>query len=310
MGKKPFRFGLMVEGAESRAEWVARARKAEDLGYATFLAADHVFPFQLAPVPALATVAEATTRLRISSFLFANDFRNPALLAREAATLDLLCDGRFELGIGAGWRLEDFTQLGIPFDRPGVRIRRLEEALQVIKPLLAGETVTHCGTYYTVTGLQGHPLPVQKPRPPIHIGGGARRILSLAAREADIVGIMPKTRTDGRGADVFDAQVPAAEKIGWIREAAGERFDELELSVMVLTAAVTDDRADTLAKISARSYIPEAKLLDMPYMLVGNVDQIVEDLQRRREQHGISYITVPEGHMEVLAPVVARLAGT
>lgn len=305
----PFRFGVMVEGAGSREEWVARARKAEELGYSTILAADHVFPFQLAPVAALACAAEATTRLRIGSFVFANDFRHPALLAREAATLDLLSGGRFEMGIGAGWRFEDYEQLGLPFDPPGRRISRLEEALQVIKPLLAGETVTHDGTFYSVKGLPGRPLPVQQPRPPLHVGGGARRILSLAGREADIVGIMPKTRRDGRGPDVFDAQVPVEEKIGWIRQAAGERFDQIELSVMVLTAVVTDDREATLAQMSTKSYIPVDRLRGMPYMMIGSVEQIVDDLHERRKRYGISYITIPEGHMESLAPIVARLAG-
>src|SRR5215472_3131108 len=188
MHYRPFRFGVATGSAHSRAEWVSKARRAEELGYATLVVADHLST-GLAPLSALAVAAEATTWLRIGSLVFNNDFRHPALLAREAATLDLLSDGRFEFGLGAGYLPEDCTQLGLAFDTPGTRISRLEEAIQLILRLWTQESVTFSGTYYTLKEMREKPKPLQRPHPPLYIGGTAKRILSLAARYADIVGI-------------------------------------------------------------------------------------------------------------------------
>jgi probable F420-dependent oxidoreductase len=268
---------------------------------------------QFAPVAALLAAAEATSTLRIGSLVFDNDFRHPVMLAKEAATLDVLSGGRFELGIGAGWLRSEYEQAGIPYDPPGVRIGRMEEALQIIKGLFADRPVTFSGTYYKVSALEGHPKPVQRPHPPVLIGGGGKRILSIAAREATIVGFLPIARPDGSGPDLTDAASEAfAQKIAWVRQAAGERFDDLELNVLVAEVIITEDReqaAQFIAMTLASGLqVTTEQVLQVPYLLLGTVDQICEDILARREQYGISYVTVFEKNMEALAPVVARLA--
>jgi len=231
--QRSFRFGVSVHGTKSGTEWRGIARQAEALGYSTLLLPDHLGD-QLSPIPALVAAADATSTLRVGSLVFDNDFRHPALLAKEAATLDVLSGGRLELGIGAGWMKPEYDQAGIPFDRASERIGRMEEGVQIIKGLFADGPVDFAGHYYTITGLEGFPKPVQRPHPPLHIGGGGQRLLSLAAREADIVGFLPRARRDGMGQDVTDATPEALEqKIAWVREAAGARFDELELGVLV-----------------------------------------------------------------------------
>src|SRR6266571_8677309 len=186
--QRPFRFGVVAESAPSREQWVDKARKVEQFGYATFLVADH-FVNEFPPITALMAAADATNKLRVGSFVFDNDFRHPALLAKEAATLDLLSGGRFELGIGAGWHRPEYEQIGLPFESAGIRISRLEEALSIIKQFFTKETVTFAGNHYTVTNLQALPKPLQRPHPPIFMGGGGKRLLSLAGREADIIGL-------------------------------------------------------------------------------------------------------------------------
>src|SRR5579863_9806406 len=210
--KKAFRFGVVTGGHASRSAWIALAQRVEALGYSSLLVPD-VLGAPLATTIALAVAATATTKLRVGSFVFVNDYRNPVLLAREIATLDQLSDGRVELGLGAGNWPNDFQQLGLPFDKAGVRVSRFAEGLSIIKQFFTNETVNFSGKYYTATALRPVPRPVQQPHPPILIGSSGRRMLTLAAREADIILLMP----------------PVEEKIGWIREAAGERFDHLEL---------------------------------------------------------------------------------
>ncbi|HKG26465.1 MAG TPA: TIGR03621 family F420-dependent LLM class oxidoreductase, partial [Thermomicrobiales bacterium] len=239
------------------------------------------------------------------------------LLAKEAATLDLLTDGRFEFGLGAGWSKVEYDQVGIPFDPPAVRVARMEEALGIIKAVWSGNPVHHQGTYYTITGLQGTPRPCQHPHPPILLGGGGKRVLQFAAREADIVSLIPKARPGGgldwlRGDEaILDRQV------GWVREAAGERFDRLELDVIAHAVAVTDD-PPAAAEAVARNHLygrdaagltPE-QVLDSPDYLIGTVDEIAEQLRLQRERHGIARITVYQRDLDAFAPVVARLAGT
>jgi probable F420-dependent oxidoreductase len=312
--QRPFRFGVSVHQAQSKAEWIATARKAESLGYSTLQMPDHLGD-QLAPIPALLAAAEATQTLRIGSFVFDNDFRHPVMLAKEAATLDLLSGGRLELGLGAGWHRPEYEQAGIAYDPAGVRVSRMEEALHIIKGLFADGPFSFSGSYYTVTALEGHPKPVQRPHPPILIGGGGKRLLSIAAREATIVGFTPTFRTDGSGTDYTDATPAALEqKITWVRQAAGERFDQLELNILVGQVFTTEEReqaalfiASTLAP-GVTGITPEL-MLSIPYLLIGTVDQICADLLARREQYGISYVTVFERNLETLAPVVERLAG-
>jgi len=306
---RPFRFGVIVYQAKSKDEWVAKAQRAENLGYSTFLVPDHLED-QLAAVPALVAAAEATSSIRLGSSVFDNDFRHPVMLAKEAATIDLLSSGRFELGIGAGWAHSEYEQAGIPFDAGSIRVSRLEEALHIIKGLFAGEPLNFSGKYYTVTNLEGFPKPIQRPHPLIFVGGGSKRILSIAAREANIVGFGPRTRADGSGLDVTDATSEATErKVAWVRQAAGERFNELELNTIVFTVEVTDQRQQASEQLTQRFQMSAQQVLEMPHCLMGTVDQITEDLLYRRKKYGISYVSVFEESMEAFAPVVARLAG-
>jgi probable F420-dependent oxidoreductase len=309
MRTHPFRFGIQLSRADDGPAWAAMARKAEDLGYSSLLVPDH-FGDQLAPVPALMAAAAATTELRVGALVWDNDYKHPVVLAKEAATIDLLSGGRLEVGIGAGWMRSDYEQSGIPYDPPGVRISRMEEALTILKGLLAGETVTFTGDHYQVEGLEGTPKPAR--RPPIIIGGGGRRVLSIAGREADIVGINVNLAAGEVGPDAGpNATAEAtAEKVGWIRDAAGERFDDIELNVLVFFAAVTDDREKLADAMAGGFNIRPDQVLQVPHALVGSVEEICEDLERRRADHGISYITFNEDAFDAMAPVVARLAGT
>jgi probable F420-dependent oxidoreductase len=242
-----------------------------------------------------------------------NDFRHPALLAREAATLDVLSDGRLELGLGAGHMQSEYEQAGLAFDSGATRVERLGEAVVILKRLLEGESVTFAGRHYRVTGHSIHPRPVQRPRPPVFIGGNAPRLLTLAAREADIVGLTGIAfRHGGKEPDVSDFRAAVVdERVRLVRETAADRFDRLELTALVQRVVVTDDRrkaAEELARGRWARLTPD-EILASPYALVGTVDQMVDDLRARRERWGISYLMTHEPFMDALAPVVARLAG-
>ena len=310
MAVRPFRFGVTAPTPSGGTNWAERARRIEQLGYSMLVVPDH-FRDHLAPVPALVAAALATTRLRVGSLVFSNDFRHPAVLAKEAATIDVLSGGRFELGLGGGWLRAEYDQAGIPFDAPGTRIERLEEAVTIIKGLLAGERVTFAGRHYTIADLEGRPTPVQRPHPPIAIGGGGRRTLSLAAREASIVGLVPRARRDGSGLDLSDLSDAATrEKLEWVRSAAGERFDSLEINALIQAVVVADQRMTAADQLASRFKVAREVVLGTVYVAVGTIDEICETLRQRRERHGISYLTVFERDMEAFAPVVARLAGT
>ena len=309
MALRPFRFGVTAPTVRSGPAWAERVRQIEQLGYSTVHVPDH-FRDQLAPVAALTAAAMATTRLRVGSLVFSNDFRHPVVLAKEAATLDVLSGGRFELGLGSGWLREEYDQAGIAFDAPGTRIERLAEAVAIVKGLLAGERVTRTGRHYAIAGLEGRPHPVQRPHPPILIGGGGQRTLSLAAREASIVGLVPRARRDGGGLDRADLGEGALrQKVEWVRAAAGDRFDALELHALI-QAVVVSDRRTAAEQLASRFSAPPELLLDSPYVLVGGVDEICETVRQRRERCGISYLTVFDRDLEAFAPVVERLAGT
>ena len=304
----PFRFGVQSRSAGPRGPWLETVRRVEALGYDTLMWPDH-FVRGFEPVAAMAAAAIATERLRLSGFVFDNDFRHPVVLAMSAGSIDILSDGRLELGIGAGWLKEEYDLSGIPFDPPGVRIARLEEAVHLLKLLLSGERTSFAGEFYTVDGLQIPPAPVQKPWPPLVIGGGSPKILSLAAREADIVGITTRALPDG-SKDAADMTAAAtARKIDWVREAAGDRFARIELNTICPTVEITDDRAAAAERIAADLPVSAAEVLDSPAVLLGTVDQIVATLEERRERYGFSYIVILEPAMEAFAPVVARLAG-
>ena len=251
----PFRFGVLLTEASSRREWVAKVRKAEDLGYSSIFIPDH-FSDQFAPIPALMLAAEASG-LRLVTGVLANDFRHPVVLAKEAATLDLLSDGRLELGIGAGWSRTEYQQAGMRFDRPNLRIERLAESIAIIRGLFGDGPVSFHGKHYQVDDLEGYPKPAQTPHPPILIGGGARRILGLAGREADIVGINVSLESGGVDYKQLGPNRTAAatdEKLSWVRAAAGNRFRDLELNVLVVVAKLTNNRLEwrrTLLRSSA-----------------------------------------------------------
>jgi len=308
---RPFRFGVVAESAPSREAWIELVRRSENLGYATFLLADH-YVNEFPPIAALMAAADAARTIRIGSLVFDNDFRHPALLAKEVATLDLLSGGRFELGIGAGWHRPEYEQIGLPFESAGIRIGRLEEALQIIKQFFTQETVTFAGNHYTVTNLQAFPKPLQRPYPPIFMGGGGKRLLSLAGREADIVGLHLKVNDDGTVDARETTEEALAQKMEWVRQAAGERFAAVELNLLLGGVVITDDplqAAEQRARESGRPLVTAEQLLANPYLLIGSVEQLAERMQRWRDQFGISYLVVGTEDMEAFAPVVARLAG-
>lgn len=314
---RPFRFGVLGENVRSDTELVALARMAEEASFSTFLIRDHFldepFGFQLAPIATLARVASVTTRLRIGSLVFANDYRSPVLLAHEAATLDHISGGRLELGLGTGFLEAEYRQTGIPFDPPKTRVDRFEESLRVLKGFFSGEAFTFSGRHYSISALEGFPVPAQRPHPPIMVGAGGRRMLSIAARKADIIGILTTSTAGGVLTDdpALRLAPAVARQVDWIREAAGSRFAEIELS-MVVSVIITGDRlaaAEELARSRGWSGLSPEQVLEMPSVFIGSVDGIVDEMQARRERYGFSYYVVSGEIMETVAPVVARLAG-
>jgi probable F420-dependent oxidoreductase len=307
---RAFRFGVQEHRAPSAKAWQEKARQVESMGYTTLYLPDH-FSDQVGPIAALMAAAGATTSLRVGSLVFDNDYRHPVVLAKEAATIDLLSDGRFDLGLGAGWMASDYEQAGMPFDSAGTRISRMEEALTIIKGLFTGEPFTFAGDHYRVSAIEGSPLPVQKPHPPILLGGGGRRMLRIAAREADIVNVNFDLREGSVNRKLVRTGLAEAtdEKLGWIKEAAGERMESIELSVTIFLANITDDRETVAAAMAGGVGVESKDILAMPHFLIGTVDEVVEDLQQRRERYGISYVIVPGEAAEAFAPVVTRLTG-
>jgi probable F420-dependent oxidoreductase len=306
-----FRFSVQVGRPTSAQAWADLAREAESLGYALLTMPDH-FGDQFAPAPALAAAAAATTTLRIGALVFDNDYRHPVVLAKEAATLDVLSGGRLVLGLGAGWLTTDYEQSGIRCDPPGVRIDRMVEGLRVIKGLMAEGPFSFEGEHYTIAGMDGWPKPVQQPHPPVLIGGGGRRILSIAGREADIVGIGTNLRSGRIGPHLADNVTAdaTAQKVGWVREAAGDRFDQLELEMQVFLFTLTDDREAAAAGIAQFMQTSVEGVLGAPIVMIGTEQQVVDQIQRQREAYGVSHLTVTGDMMRAFAPVVARLAGT
>jgi len=304
----PFRFAVQQGSARSGEAWATTARRAESIGYDMLVMPDHLGQ-QLSPFAALAAAAAATTNLRIGAFVFANDYRHQLILAREAATLDFLSGGRFEMGLGAGWMTTDYRQLGMTYEPAPRRIDRLEEAIPLIKRLLAGETVTHNGTNYQLDRASTGVPPVQKPRPPLAIGGGGPRMLRLAVREAEIVGLVPGFDAHGRPHFRQATETATAEKVALIREAAGDRFDRLELNLWLGDAALVGSGNSLLGSVAAAARWAPTAVYGSPYVLYGTLASVREKLLRRRDKLGISYYTVPSHAMESMAPLVGALAG-
>jgi len=306
-----FRFGVQLSNAASGAAWRDTARKIEALGYSTLFIPDH-FEDQFGPLVALTVAAEATTTLRVGSLVFGNDYRHPMVLAKEIATLDLVSEGRVEFGLGAGWMTSDYEQSGMALDPPGDRISRMAESLAVMKSLWSTGKATFEGEYYQIAGAIGAPTPHQRPHPPVIIGGGGRRVLGIAAREADIVGVNPSLAAGYVGREVLETT--SAEyyhrRLEWIREAAGSRFDQLELQCLTFLVQIVPDRDEAIARLAGAMSVPAEQIDGSPIAMIGTTDQIIESLRRRREEFGLSYIVVHEAEMEALAPVVAALHGT
>jgi probable F420-dependent oxidoreductase len=323
MPKRPFRFAVQSFSAPSAAQWRERAKKVEDLGYAALHLADHIIgpgpalaatnhPLQeLAAVPAMAVAAEATTTLRVGCRVFCQDYKHPAVLAKEAATLDLLSEGRLELGIGAGWLKGEYDALGIPMDPAPVRIARLAETVAILKAHLEGGPIDFAGESFRVSGFEGAPRPVQSPRPPIMIGGGGRRVLGLAAREAEIVSFNFDNRSGVIGPDGVRSSTAeeTARKLGWVREAAGARFDDLELEIGAYFTFVGPAGDKAAAGMAGAFGIGEDQMRAHPHALFGSVETVCDELRARRERYGISYVTVPDNALDAFAPVVAALSG-
>jgi probable F420-dependent oxidoreductase len=305
----PFRFGIQCRAAADGPAWRRLARTAEDLGWSTLTLPDH-FEAAFAPTPALMAAADATTTLHVGTMVFANDYRHPVVLAKEAATLDVLTGGRFELGIGAGWMTTDYQQAGMALHRPAVRIERLAEALRVLRALWSDAPCTFDGAHYRVAGLDGRPSPLTPGGPPIVIGGGGERVLRLAAREADVVGVNVNLAAgviDSRAIG-FGTAGATDEKLSWIREAADGR--DPEVHVRIHLAMVTDDRDRVIEQLAPAFGLSAAQALETPHALIGDVSQICDQLVERRERWGISYLGLSADQLEPFAPVIARLAGT
>jgi probable F420-dependent oxidoreductase len=308
---RPFRFGVNVRAPASAAEWIALVRRVEELGYSTLNLPDHLTD-RPAPMPALASAAAATTRLRVGTLVLNNDFRHPVLLAREAATLDALSDGRFELGLGAGYVKAEYDEAGLRFDRGGIRVERLAESVTIVKRLFEGEAVTFAGDHYQVRAHTLYPRPVQQPRPPILIGGNGPRLLTLAATQADVVGLTGVTFSQGGvGRDFAGFRAAGVEeRLRLIRNAAGARFDQLELNALIQQVIVTEDRRGAANELAQRwSALTAGDILDSPFVLLGSLDEIVAQLVARRARWGLSYYVVFDAALAAFAPVVARLAG-
>jgi len=312
---KPFQFLADAGGVMNARALAELARRAEAAGYHGLVVSDHLVD-KLAPVPAMAVIAATSDRLRMSAFVFNNDFRHPAVLAQDLASLDVLSDGRLDVGIGAGWRRVEYDGIGMTFDPVPVRSARLAEAVTVLKGLFADDTLTYAGSHYRITELDGLPKPVQRPHPPFLIGGGGRRTLSLAGREAQIVGLAPRIHANGRGDPLSFTLEATVEKVEWVREAAGDRFEQLTFNVYpsMSQPSLTDNARDEIAALAGQlsemggAPITEQQVTESPHVMIGSADSLAEKFGMLRERLGIaSFLVGDVGPMDAL---VGRLAGT
>ena len=307
---RPFRFAAELHAPLPDRSWADSARELEALGYSTLFVPDH-FDEGLGPIASLAAAATATTTLNVGALVLDCDFRHPAVLARELATIDLLSQGRLEVGLGAGWKRLDYDRSGIPMDRPGVRVSRMIEHAEVLRRLFADGPADFAGEHYTITGLDGTPKPFTPGGPKFLIGGGAPRVLRFAARTADIVGLNASIHSGEIDTAAAQDALPASidEKADWVREAAGDRWDSIEINAWLSVAAVTDD-ADGLANVLSGVFsAPPEAILASPLTLIGTESQIAERLAERRERWGYSYTVIPGDRVRDFAPVVADLTG-
>ncbi|MGB8862008.1 MAG: TIGR03621 family F420-dependent LLM class oxidoreductase [Ilumatobacteraceae bacterium] len=320
---RPFRFGLQSYAAETPRAWRDQARRAESSGFSTFSVADHVIGpgpalaatnhgvQNVAAIPAMAVAIEATSTIKIGARVFCVDYRQPVVFAKEVATLDFFSEGRLELGLGAGWLQGEYEAMGVPWDRAGVRLDRLEEILHLLRAHFGDGLVDVQGQHVHAVGFEGVPKPANGV-PPIMIGGGAQRVLGIAGREADIVSINFNNSSGRIGPEGLGSSTAelTAQKIDWIRDGAGDRFDDLELEIAAYFTIVTDQRDATLEKLSPRFALTPEQFTQHPHILIGSVDSICEQLVERREAYGISYVTFGASVIDAVVPIVERLAGT
>jgi probable F420-dependent oxidoreductase len=303
--QRPFRFGVVLGAGEGRRDRIVEtARRAEGAGVQVLLATDHLGSW--AALPRLLAAAEAT-RLRIGTLVLNNDLRHPTILAQELATIDAMTDGRLEIGLGAGWNRPEYEAAGLAFDPPADRLRRMRVSLAMIRQALSEGRIDHdADDAYPAIHQEGLPVSVQRPHPPFLIGGGGPKLLAFAAREAQIIGIDPRSLPGGGGdpTDITGAAIDR--KIGWIREAAGDRWTELEINIALWEVDPDVHRRSGPPPPRARG-ISEEELLLSPHYLVGDTDEMVDTLLARRARWGISYITLPAETLGTLEPVIARL---
>ena len=310
----PFRFGVQFSKSASGDDYRDTVRRIEDLGYSTVFCPDH-FDDQWAPTVALTVAAEATTDLRVATLVYDVDYRHPVVLAKEIATLDLVSNGRVEFGIGAGWMSDDYDTAGIPFDKAGIRIDRMVEAIDVVRGLWSGQPLNFQGDHYVVRDMTGAPSPCQPGGPPIIVGGGGKRVLTEAARRADIVGLNASLHAGSVGPETALSALGERflERRNWVEEAAGERFSQLELQMNTFMTAVTATTAEADEMIEGMAPmfgLSSDQARTIPMVLAGTVNDVCEQLHHHRELYGTSYWVIHEGEVDAMAPVVAKMSGT
>jgi probable F420-dependent oxidoreductase len=304
-----FRFGVQVSKETSAKGWAELARRTEAAGYEVLTMPDH-FTDQLAPIPALMAAASATTTLRVGALVFDNDYKHPVVLAKELATIDLLSDGRLDIGLGAGWMISDYEEAGIPYDSPKVRIDRFIEGVAVIRGAMAEGAFSFSGDHYTITNYNGQPKPIQA-RPPLLIGGGGKRVLSYAAREADIIGINGTLTAGVVGPEALSTMTAESvdEKVAIVAAAGAHRLNDIEMNIRTFFVKVTSDRAATVDGISSMFGVSKDMIDASPFALIGSVEECIEQLLERRERWGLSYTIVGAENIDECAPIVAALRG-
>jgi probable F420-dependent oxidoreductase len=305
-----FRFGAELVAPFAGMSWADSARRLESLGYSTLFVPDH-FHEGLGPITAMATAAMATTTLKVAPLVLNTDLRHPAVLARELASIDILSNGRLEVGLGAGYNPLDYRRSGIPMDAPGVRVDRLIEHATVLRALWSDSPTTFEGVHYRIDDLDGTPKPVTPGGPPMLIAGGGRRMLRFAAQFADIIGVnvaLPSAPDEASARDALPSSIDI--KFEWIRADAGERFDDLEFNAWLSVCRVTDDVASLGERLSQRFGAPAAEVLDSPLILGGTIEEMIDRLEQRRARWGYSYFVVQQPCIDDFAPVVDRLTGS
>ena len=304
-----FRFGVQVSKETSAKGWAELARRTEAAGYEVLTMPDH-FTDQLAPIPALMAAASATTTLRVGALVFDNDYKHPVVLAKELATIDLLSDGRLDIGLGAGWMISDYEEAGMPYDSPKVRIDRFIEGVAVIRGAMAEGSFSFSGDHYTITNYNGQPKPIQA-RPPLLIGGGGKRVLTYAAREADIIGINGTMTAGVVGPEALSTMTAESvdEKVAIVAAAGEHRINDIEMNIRTFFVKVTNDRAATVDGISSMFGVSKDMIDASPFALIGSVEECIEQLLERRERWGFSYTIVGAENIDECAPIVAALRG-